>query len=53
MTPAARAIVLAAVEDAQREHVDHPSAVVARIEAELRDQGWTITQREQAEPEAA
>lgn len=43
MTPAALAVVRAAVEDAQRDQVEQPAAVVARIVAELRDQGWTLT----------
>lgn len=43
MTPAALAVVRAAVEDAQRDEVEQPAAVVARIEAELRAHGWTLT----------
>lgn len=53
MTPAAVAVMLGAIEDAHRDHVDHPLAIVARIEAELRDQGWTITRLDQAEEHAA
>ncbi|MFG2650937.1 hypothetical protein [Streptomyces sp. NPDC048436] len=52
MTPAALAVVRAAVEDAQREH-DQAEAAAARIVAELRDQGWTITRLDQAHRKAA
>ncbi|CAM5490139.1 hypothetical protein SROCM77S_03982 [Streptomyces rochei] len=53
MTPAALAVVRAAVEDAQRDHVEQPAAVVDRIATELRHQGWTLAPLEQPEPYAA
>ncbi|MEU0170168.1 hypothetical protein ABZ214_32755 [Streptomyces iakyrus] len=53
MTPAALAVVRAAVEDAQRDHVEQPAAVVDRIATELRDQGWTLAPLEQPEAHAA
>ncbi|MEV0559431.1 hypothetical protein AB0I27_39045 [Streptomyces sp. NPDC050597] len=43
---AALAVVRAAVEDARRED-EQAEAAVARIVAELRDHGWTITPVEQ------
>ncbi|WP_432194742.1 hypothetical protein [Streptomyces sp. bgisy027] len=43
---AALAVVRAAVEDAQREHVP-AEAAVARIVAELSDHGWTIAPLDQ------
>ncbi|HEY1179058.1 MAG TPA: hypothetical protein VGF17_23130 [Phytomonospora sp.] len=42
MIPAALAVVRAAVEDAQRDHVDQVEEVVARIEADLLAEGWTL-----------
>lgn len=42
MIPAALAVVRAAVENAQRDDVDQVEEVVARIEAELRAEGWTL-----------
>ncbi|MFD7121927.1 hypothetical protein ACFWAA_33540 [Streptomyces sp. NPDC059922] len=42
MIPAARAVVRAAVEDAQRDHVDEVEEVVARIEAGLQAEGWIV-----------
>ncbi|WP_326728822.1 hypothetical protein [Streptomyces phaeochromogenes] len=53
MTPAALAVVRAAVEDAQRDHVEQPAALAARIIAELRDHGWTLAPLDQAEQQAA
>ncbi|MFD7647852.1 hypothetical protein [Streptomyces albidoflavus] len=43
MSPAALAVIRAAVEDAQRDDVDQAEDVVARIEAALRAAGWTLT----------
>ncbi|MEU9306932.1 hypothetical protein [Streptomyces sp. NPDC048256] len=42
MIPAALAIVRAAVEDAQRDDVEQVEEVVARIEAGLQAEGWTL-----------
>ncbi|MEU5136718.1 MULTISPECIES: hypothetical protein [Streptomyces] len=42
MIPAALAVVRAAVENAQRDDVDQVEEVVARIEAELLAEGWTL-----------
>ncbi|WP_157882355.1 hypothetical protein [Streptomyces silvensis] len=49
MIPAALAVVLAAVEAAQREHVTQPAAVVARIAVDLRNHGWTLAPLDQPE----
>lgn len=49
---AALAVVLAAVEDAQREH-DDPEAAVVRIVADLRAEGWTLAPLNQVEQPAA
>lgn len=49
---AALAVVLAAVEDAQRQHED-PEAAVVRIVADLRAEGWTLAPLDQAEQPAA
>ncbi|MFD4305037.1 hypothetical protein ACFWRY_20250 [Streptomyces albidoflavus] len=43
MSPAALAVIRAAVEDAQRDDIDQAEDVVARIEAGLRAAGWTLT----------
>ncbi|WP_183154542.1 hypothetical protein [Streptomyces shenzhenensis] len=43
MTPAAIAVVRAAIEDAQRDQVEQAEEVVARIEAELLAEGWTLS----------
>lgn len=53
MIPAALAVVLAAVEDAQRDQVEQPAAVVARIESELRAHGWTLAPLHQPKQPAA
>ncbi|MGC9536594.1 hypothetical protein [Streptomyces sp. UG1] len=49
---AALAVVLAAVEDAQREH-DGPEATVVRIVADLRAEGWTLAPLNQAKQHSA
>lgn len=53
MNPAALAVIRAAVEDAQRDHVEQPAAVAERIATELRHHGWTFAPLAQSEPQTA